>query len=643
MKKNPEHSGLKNVHKNTKNMTKIPNVTLWPEYLRIRTNQTIFSEIYQSNNTPILNNNGGTMKNFLFLFVILLVATSGTVYSDVFASRIKITNPDGSPFDGKLNDGSGAKFWYYLNDTSTAVVVKVINKNSSATVATINAGAQGVSSNPNSVTWDGSGSANGEKYYISIATTGIVRSADTYTSFYFQATSPIGSIAQGIFTRGVDINNNMETPGFGYWYASNTHTTANDGYLTGLLRYNPDGSFAGTNAGHPILTNTLDSRNTGGSFNWGLTAPWTSAVDSKGRIYQVSNGNALVSPGFITRLDNDTAAPKIIKSNINSPRGVYAHGEGANLKLYIAADTVVWRANIGNDDTLMTPLELVASLGAYVRDVIIDDAGFLIATLRTGTTGVAPGYIERYDISGGLPKKRTDATFSITHSTGQPVCLVKKSGPNKTSASDDTIYYSIRGASAADEANLGIHQITTIDGFYDVKRIFKSGDVPSSIGGNNNANADLALDWAGNIVWFENSNEEIFMVATPRSGATVTLTTQSLVLVDLSGPATVIGNGNVPTDFVLNQNYPNPFNPSTMISYTLPTHATVSVVVYDVLGNVVSELFNGEAQQGYNAVVWNGTNSLNAKVSSGMYLYRVSARLSDGRSFSETKRMLMLK
>jgi flagellar hook assembly protein FlgD len=80
-----------------------------------------------------------------------------------------------------------------------------------------------------------------------------------------------------------------------------------------------------------------------------------------------------------------------------------------------------------------------------------------------------------------------------------------------------------------------------------------------------------------------------------------------------------------------------------MISYTLPAKANVSIIIYDILGNVVNELFSGEAQQGYNAVVWNSSNASGAKAASGMYLYRITAQLSDGRSFTDVKRMLLLK
>ncbi|MCX7985139.1 MAG: T9SS type A sorting domain-containing protein [Bacteroidetes bacterium] len=54
----------------------------------------------------------------------------------------------------------------------------------------------------------------------------------------------------------------------------------------------------------------------------------------------------------------------------------------------------------------------------------------------------------------------------------------------------------------------------------------------------------------------------------------------------------------VPTSCVLYQNYPNPFNPSTRMVFSIPTSATVSLVVYDIMGRVIAPLFSGNAEGG---------------------------------------------
>ncbi|MBK6679478.1 MAG: T9SS type A sorting domain-containing protein [Ignavibacteriales bacterium] len=70
-------------------------------------------------------------------------------------------------------------------------------------------------------------------------------------------------------------------------------------------------------------------------------------------------------------------------------------------------------------------------------------------------------------------------------------------------------------------------------------------------------------------------------------------------------------------------NYPNPFNPSTTISFTLTEKENVRVLVRDILGSEVVEIFNGIASPGINRLQWKGTNSMGQTVNSGVYFYTV--------------------
>jgi len=95
----------------------------------------------------------------------------------------------------------------------------------------------------------------------------------------------------------------------------------------------------------------------------------------------------------------------------------------------------------------------------------------------------------------------------------------------------------------------------------------------------------------------------------------------------------------VPTSFQLAQNYPNPFNPTTIIGYGVPMDATVSVEVYNTLGQKVTTLVSDEkVVAGYYEVKLDAS-----QLSSGLYLYRISATGSNGVRFSESKKMLLLK
>ena len=95
-----------------------------------------------------------------------------------------------------------------------------------------------------------------------------------------------------------------------------------------------------------------------------------------------------------------------------------------------------------------------------------------------------------------------------------------------------------------------------------------------------------------------------------------------------------------PDKFELFQNYPNPFNPTTTISYQLPSDSKVLIKIYDILGKEVTTMFDGVQKAGYYE------NKFNAnRLSSGMYIYRLSAKSSDGKSneYNSIKKMMVLK
>lgn len=89
-----------------------------------------------------------------------------------------------------------------------------------------------------------------------------------------------------------------------------------------------------------------------------------------------------------------------------------------------------------------------------------------------------------------------------------------------------------------------------------------------------------------------------------------------------------------PVQFHLSQNYPNPFNPTTTINFQIPEISFVTLKVYDVLGSEIIKLVNEEKPAGTYQVNFNA-----AQLSSGVYIYRLQA----GRSFIETKKMILLK
>lgn len=95
---------------------------------------------------------------------------------------------------------------------------------------------------------------------------------------------------------------------------------------------------------------------------------------------------------------------------------------------------------------------------------------------------------------------------------------------------------------------------------------------------------------------------------------------------------------SLPEEFSLTQNYPNPFNPSSTILYELPERAEVTLSVYNMLGQRVALLIDGEVQPGRHEAVFEASN-----LSSGNYIARFSARGTSGESFEQTLNMQLVK
>ena len=98
------------------------------------------------------------------------------------------------------------------------------------------------------------------------------------------------------------------------------------------------------------------------------------------------------------------------------------------------------------------------------------------------------------------------------------------------------------------------------------------------------------------------------------------------------------GDSGLPRRFEVRQNYPNPFNPTTVISYSIPVAADVTIDIYNVLGERVRTFRQGKQIAGTYSVIWHADNDRGEGVASGIYFYRVTAG-----NFQLTKKMILLK
>ena len=85
-------------------------------------------------------------------------------------------------------------------------------------------------------------------------------------------------------------------------------------------------------------------------------------------------------------------------------------------------------------------------------------------------------------------------------------------------------------------------------------------------------------------------------------------------------------------------NYPNPFNPSTSIKFNIESPQEVTLEVFNIRGQLVKTLVNDDLAEGYHTIKWNGNDNNDNRVSSGLYMYKLSTEKK-----SQTNKMLLLK
>ena len=94
----------------------------------------------------------------------------------------------------------------------------------------------------------------------------------------------------------------------------------------------------------------------------------------------------------------------------------------------------------------------------------------------------------------------------------------------------------------------------------------------------------------------------------------------------------------IPTEFALHENYPNPFNPTTTLRFDLPEVSSITLTIYNMLGQKVRTFNYQNTSAGYHSVTWDATNDYGEQVGAGVYLYQLQAK-----DFVKTRKMVLLK
>jgi len=97
-------------------------------------------------------------------------------------------------------------------------------------------------------------------------------------------------------------------------------------------------------------------------------------------------------------------------------------------------------------------------------------------------------------------------------------------------------------------------------------------------------------------------------------------------------------NNVPPASFELLQNYPNPFNPITNIKFEVSEPSDISIKVYNLLGQDVATVFEGQKDVGRYVVQWDGRDRYGVQMPTGVYFYRMKVG-----TFVRTKKMVLIR
>lgn len=425
------------------------------------------------------------------------------VYADVFAHNIRVTQPGSNvPFDGRFDDGTGAAIRFTLADRADSLWINIYN--GATLIRTITAtGFNYVDSagvRDTFVVWDGNN--NGGSPVPSGNYTFEVKTWNSgYTTY-----KTIHYSTPAIFTRGVTTIKNKALKNFGFIY-----TADNGGYATGVARHAANGEQWGNSQGTALLTTT-------GVPVGPSNLRYSSEADDEGYIYLLST-----TLKKIYRYHTDTLNVVEIDSSYPAAiRGLQITGTGVDRKLYVIGDTAIYRLNIGNSYTYYGQKERIVSTegaGLVMWDAVVGrDANNSLFVTFTGSPDASakPG-IARFQLGSSFSGTKTiaDTVWTVRMDTGRVSTAAIYYG--ETSA-DDIVYFTKSRIATGNVFQQGIfaakNVYTTVPA---VELAFQ--DYQSNITFDR---ADITVDAAGNLVFFENSNEEVIVISRPGSGNTFT-------------------------------------------------------------------------------------------------------------------------
>jgi len=132
-------------------------------------------------------------------------------------------------------------------------------------------------------------------------------------------------------------------------------------------------------------------------------------------------------------------------------------------------------------------------------------------------------------------------------------------------------------------------------------------------------------------VYLQNSDEIIELISSNNAGwASMSMHQMDRLMGEV--PKVIVN------EFSFNTPYPNPFNPVTTFSYGLPNEGKVTITVYNLNGEKVTELLNDIQTSGIYNMDWNA-----GLVSAGVYFINLEVNEINGTKYQQTQKVILLK
>jgi hypothetical protein len=264
---------------------------------------------------------------------------------------------------------------------------------------------------------------------------------------------------------------------------------------------------------------------------------------------------------------------------------------------------------------------------------IMPGKGYWVKTNAAGKLYFASGPVpNRPAVSEANPLERLN-TITITDAAGVSQTLYFGTRTNENAGSYEMPPAPPAGAFDArfDGGQMVQTHPATVEQVIDLPILIQSSAYPLTVSWKVSGSASYELN--------DGLGGEVFASRAVAGEGTMKITGSSVSRVVLR----VVGSEGVPSEYALMQNYPNPFNPTTNIRFALPVDSRVTVEIYNMLGQKVRTLFSGDQAAGYHVIEWNGTGSRGQTLGSGVYFLQMSAAGSNGRTFSDVRKLIMLK